>query len=554
MQSYKEQKEYISYSDVIKQINTLPILKEIVYQIDKKFSNESIDSIIKRLPQLPEANINVSPSFEVLKERYQTLIDSALKKTCSLSQLYGELFIILWNDRNIMQFKKAMDIAVNNAKITVTTHYRLNKFFSALCCSKNEIASTLENIKNNTFLLQKASLDQEILYERSLQEFIKISGISKALNGLIEQALIEEVSGWKQFNAINAIHIAEKIDLNSLGSAEEKADYEEKMIAVKKVWLNKKSNLPIKHILYEASIQYIDIDKDDLESIIKFINRYINQFSNSFKLKINPVQMRMYINDYREKISKKNISIACLLEENEEIDFDYKMIQHDFLQLNCNWRYALAVLKRNIFLKKFYCLAALRRQIEQHDTLLFRHDFFEMLDSEINHLLCKKKLSHEAQVAIVQAALDCFAHRTERHVQLVLKDYIAVTENKSEDKPYEKKISNILADLDRKEKQYHQEMPSDSDDHYQRVQARIIFLRLIAVHYIRNKILANKTCSPSELHHELIEIDEGILERRGFGCGRSHIVKVLEKLDSLDFSKETTPVHLLAQNYKRWSY
>ncbi len=83
----------------------------------------------------------------------------------------------------------------------------------------------------------------------------------------------------------------------------------------------------------------------------------------------------------------------------------------------------------------------------------------------------------------------------------------------------------LLGDLIRKEQQY-----SDASQYATHKLARTLFLRLIAVNYIRNKLLTGQVLKSKQITHELVSQfgDEIIKTRR---IKESRISKILRQLD-----------------------
>lgn len=544
MQPRIKEKQFLSYSIIEKQIRAVPVFNEMMYQNHDIFD---MNDFVKWLPKLPKADISISPSLSALKARYEKIIDLAKSKRCSLVDLYKEVFLNLWNENNIVQLKQAMKAALNQGTISVSTHYFMDEFLKDLKDEKAGIESAIKRLPSESKHVQNTkqevqsieqevkNTEQDILQKRATQNLIENCGLKHWLSYRIKETLAEGLPGWKQYIEARqgfSLELNNYEVFSALGCAEPWRSA--RVEAWEKLFQNRKAMLPEDHKLYQVAVDFENTPKHHIESIINFINIHYEDFPESFKEKVNQSKVDVYINHfYCPKLPEEVVRITWLPVEpskNIKKSFNFAQINNDFADLCYEWDYVASL--DDFISKDWYRIAALLYEIKKPRLYHYEGFFYSVWQHAIDDLLIKSDLTAEAQAAVVQASLACLANK--KHYKKYLHGFVSSGNEKS---PKLGLIRNkLLTDLEHKEPQYYAAMPPEPemtksiDQRYDKELATTLFLRLIAVYYIRNALLSGKELSSQKMRNELItQFGEEIVATRG--CRESHISKILNELD-----------------------
>lgn len=517
-------KEYISYTDIQKQIATVSLLDELGLALDSK--EKTIADFIQNLPKLPKEISGIS-SLHSFVVHYQELIQLTINKRCSLPNLYHQLFEVLCHQENVKQIKKFMRTAVNKNKVSLSSCYQLDLFFKKLTDQKLIMKDAVT--KNQQI---KKCTEEKLDFQKKCDSVIRISKIRENIINQIEKAFSSEFEGWKEYNeAYNKFCVNFPPVLNR---------FDKEIFLLEKQQVVRDSMLSNQHHLYQAAMAFDLINQNDLKSIIDFVNIYHASFSSAFN--VNSASINQYLENYFSPEFAKNISFNKLSCTNlPKLMIDYQKAHQEFCKINQDWGYVHSLLDDDTPLKDLYRLIALN--IKFPKTIW--EDFFSMWKNQITDLLVKKDLTAEAKAAVIQAALDCIVDRKESICQYYTTNtgFVRYSDDQAKNEvPDDKQRTALLADLRTKERQYHDEMPADpgfrpaclGEDcyyEYETAKAKVLFLRMIGVHYIRNKILSGDALSPQAITDELVDqFGREIILRRGVGFGNSYLCKILKKL------------------------
>lgn len=532
MESRIELKETISYPAIKNQILSLYVLKEFRYDASTSPANiDSINSIIINLPKIPIIDMGMSPSLHDINVSYQKIINHAIKNKCTLLELYQCLFENFWNADNIAQLKHATKLAFEAGTIPLSSRYHLDMFLEKLNQSKKKVSQVLDAIKDESYCKSFSHIDKEMLQARSIYLYVQKSGLLDKLIQAVEQVFAESLQGWADYKEARERLLRENKGVYaslSESSSFAKKEYDERIYELELI-LKEKESLFKEHELHKAAMKYLTIDLNHLEPVVDFINAAWEKFPDSFKKHINQRTIEEYMQHcYADKFPNENIRMIYVPTEpiENKIAFDYIKIKKDFKLMNKNWKYIQSL--ENFMTKDLYRIAALQMRLDSYDDVL--NGFCDTWHDQVNMLLIGKELKTEAKVAVVQAALDCIVYQANYLSTSLSIPYLEGYDTNHADIShvsieFGKIRKKILNDMHRKEQQYFHEMPWGDGE-----LARTLLLRLIAINYIRNKILSLAELNSRVVTEELIsQFGEDTVATRG--CFPSFISKLLQKLD-----------------------
>ena len=515
MESRKESKEYICYSAIKDQITLLPAVKEYADENTRSKYFERIEFMIDELSISRLTGITITPSLGDLKDCYLQMLDRVKNNKCTLADLYDLIFIQSWNDETINILKQEIKAALSEQSISVSIYYRIELFITRLQNLKKLMLTAKAELKDEKSFEMRSTLEKEVLRERRILDFIDRSRLSRWIVNAIERAFSEKVSGWAEYKEAKECLFAETT---------KKKPSADQIYVLANIIENKKLASIDNHPLYAAAIRFETIDKAHLQSIIAFINEFKDDFSDSFKKEINQVAIETFVQQYCcEKFPDQSIQITRGPAGSLDKNYDYYQVKKDFRLVNQSWEYIEKLAE--FPLKNLYRIVAILKYIEEDfDNSTLCDLFCYMWKDEVSMLL-GKDLKCEAKVAVVEAALDCLQHHSSHQLQQrFFKDFI----RQDDAHPLlllDDVRKNILKELNRKQSQYLREMSQ-----YDREEARILLLRLITVHYIRNKIVSGAKLVSGQVTAEIIsQFGDDVVVTRG--CLPSFISKLLRKLN-----------------------
>lgn len=584
MESHKEEKDHLSYSEIENQIINTDAFKNIIFEI--QFPNNR-DDIIKALTPCFEDHLQklskvsvleMVPNWASLVECFNDVMYSAKHNQITLPDLYDQIYNKIFHEDNLKKIMKTASMAFAESKISILEYYKIDKSLAQLSVVKSFVQSKIQKSEEG-----EAKIDDS-LTQKGIMHYIYQSGVIKYLKNTVDDFLKKEMKEWKAYSEIASEHERQELEIHYFKNKPDwsTAFVEPDFIAIKRVLQKKEHAFPDEHRCTPIAKAFSVLDKSDLEKWVLFLNQYREQFPDVLNEKLKNNIIIEKINALNEAHPKYTNAIKVLIppsdsrkipesvrygsvraevyqfldHENAEIMNDQSILR--FYEL---WKFTAKLIEKNPH-HKLYLLAFMQYMIAKIYQGNIADDGIARLNETINRMLVNKKTNGDAINPIVDVAIQVLLRITEPQLRFgrlkitgfpgyfnqernrcvfptVLRD--AFNDYAQSFHRHSKEVSRsdtnpsillLQRQLSEKEREYFS-LIQNAIPTYVKYTARDetymekLLLRLVAINYFREKIQSGRAYSQTQLSDDLtLRYGDLILQTRRIK--KSRIAKIIE--------------------------